>query len=302
MKSKSELIALLELKKINKLVLKARQFECKEALVMSGERPDEFKVVKDQLKDIGCNSFFDYLIFVCKSLLDENLLPHTNVGDLSFEELKKLKIVNASMGLMLESSNASLTIKGGVHQESPSKTPQNRINFIRNAGKLKIPFTTGLLLGIGETMIDRIKDLFLIKELNEKYGHIQEIIIQNFVQKPNIHYHPKNPITMEEVIKTAGLAKVISKNTIKIQVPPNLIAGYEKEFIRIGVDDFGGISPFSRDEINPNKPWPEVEHLKKICKESGMELKERLPIYDKFISDKEFVSPHINKVIETINY
>lgn len=301
MKSSSELITLFDFNSIKKFISKAKKFGCKEALVMSGESPDEFNEVKRELCDKGYDKFFDYLLDACKNLIKEKILPHTNVGNLTYEELEELRKYNASLGLMLESSNPNLQNIGSVHEKSPSKQPSTRIEFIKNAGKLKIPFTSGILLGIGEDTADRIEDLMLINRLNEKYGHIQEIIIQNFVEKPNISYRPKNLITIEEVIKTAGLAKIIVKNSINIQVPPNLITGYEKEFLKVGINDFGGISPFTKDEINPYKPWPEIEYLEKICKDAGYVLKERLPIYDKFIKNPNFISPEVKNVIDLMN-
>ncbi len=300
MKSEENLIILLGLNTIEKLMLKANQLNCKEVLIMSGERPDKFQEVKNKLKKYEFERFLDYVLIVCKTLVKRNFLPHTNVGDLTYYELSMIKNYNASMGLMLESTNSSLSKKGMVHEKSPGKRPNKRIKFIENAGKLKIPFTTGLLLGIGESLIDRINDLFLIKELNEKYGHIQEIIIQNFIQKPNLNYLPSNPTSINEILKTVGIAKLIVENSIKIQVPPNFISGYEKEFLDMGIDDFGGISPFTRDEINPYKPWPEIDHLKKICKVSGLKLVERLPVYDKFLNKNEFLSPQIKNLIKEL--
>jgi len=283
------------------LVQKALQYNCKEALLMSGENPESFQEVKTELESRDCHDFIRFVIDICTYLLDLNLLPHTNLGVLSYEELKQLKEYNASMGLMLESTSMKLFNKGGVHEFSPGKLPEKRIRHIKDAGRLKIPFTTGLLLGIGESFEDRIKDLYLIKDIYHQYGHIQEVIIQNFVYKERIAYNPKNPITIEELVKIAGIAKIIFGNEISIQIPPNLIAGYEKEFLKIGIDDFGGISPITKDFINPKNPWPQIEHLKKICKMNGYTLKERFPIYDKFISKTEFISNKVKKIIDNIN-
>ena len=205
------------------------------------------------------------------------------------------------MGLMLESTCKNLFKSGGVHENSPGKIPENRIEHIENAGKLKIPFTTGLLLGIGERFEDRIKDLFLIKEINLQYGQLQEVIIQNFIEKKDIQYNPKSPITIEETLKTAGIAKLIFENEIAIQVPPNLIQNYETEAIEMGIDDFGGISPFTLDYINPEHIWPKIDYLKKICEKKGYKLEERLPIYNKFINKKGFCSKNIKKTIDNIN-
>jgi FO synthase subunit 1 len=285
---------------LDTLVSSAKQLDCKEALILSGESPGSFQIVTDELKSRGYNSFFQFLVNVCQSLLDMNFLPHTNVGLISFDQMKDLKDLNASMGLMLESTCPKLSEKGGVHENSPGKAPEKRIRFIENAGKLKIPFTTGLLLGIGESKTDRINDLFLIYDLHKKYGHIQEIILQNFIEKQNIQYHPIDPISIEEILKTIGITKIIMGNEIEIQVPPNLLRGYEKEAISMGITDFGGISPITLDYINPSHPWPQIEYLIKICKREGYELKERLPIYKKFITNDGFCSKRIRSVINNI--
>ncbi len=293
-------IILISKSKLESLIESARKFDCKEALILSGESPDVFQIVKDELIARGFDTFFRYLVSVCNKLLDMNFLPHTNVGLISYEHMKELKNINASMGLMLESTCERLSMKGGVHEFSPGKMPEKRIRFIENAGKLKIPFTTGLLLGIGEEETDRIQDLFLIFELYKKYGHIQEIILQNFIEKQHIQYHPIRPISIEEILRIIGIAKIIMGNEIEIQVPPNLLMGYEKEAIAMGITDFGGISPITLDYINPTHPWPQIDYLTKICKKEGYELKERLPIYEKFIRKEGFCSKKIRAVINNI--
>ncbi len=282
------------------LVQKALNFNCKEALLMSGEKPDSFQEVKVELENRNCRDFIEFVKDICSYLLDFKLLPHINIGILNFEEMKELKNYSASMGLMLESTSMDLFKKGGVHEKSLGKIPTKRIEHINNAGRLKIPFTTGLLLGIGETFEDRIRDLFLIKKIHETYGHIQEVIIQNFVSKEGIPYQAKIPITITEILKIAGIAKMIFENEIAVQVAPNLIAGYEKDFIEIGIDDFGGISPFTLDYINPEKKWPQINRLKSICEEEGYKLKERLPIYDKFVKSHEYCPETIKKTIDNI--
>ncbi|MFX1419084.1 MAG: 7,8-didemethyl-8-hydroxy-5-deazariboflavin synthase subunit CofG [Promethearchaeota archaeon] len=283
------------------LIQKALQSNCKEALIMSGERPGSFLEVQKELEKWNCLDFIEFVKDICTYLLDLKILPHINLGFLTYDEMKSLKNYNASMGLMLESTSMKLFERGGVHEKSPGKLPKKRVEHIKNAGKLKIPFTTGLLLGIGETIEDIIGDLFLIKEINKEYGHIQEVIIQNFVNKENIPYKPKKPISIEEMLKVVGFACIIFENEIAIQVPPNLIAGFEREFIDMGIDDFGGISPFDIDYINPENHWPHINDLYKICKEKGYILKERLPIYGKFMSKEGFCSENIKKVIYNIN-
>ncbi|MFX0041896.1 MAG: 7,8-didemethyl-8-hydroxy-5-deazariboflavin synthase subunit CofG [Candidatus Hodarchaeota archaeon] len=295
-------VILLGNEQMQTLIQMGIRYNCKEALIMSGEKPDSFKQVKDELKKRDCSDFIKFVKDISNYLLDFNLLPHTNLGVLTFDDLQLLKNYNASMGLMLESTSMDLFKKGGVHEKSPGKLPTKRINHIKNAGKLKIPFTTGLLLGIGESLDDRIKDLFLIKEIHETYGHIQEVIIQNFINKPDIPYQPKNPINIEDILRIVGTAKIIFENEIALQVPPNLISGYEIEFIEMGANDFGGISPFTLDFINPEKKWPQIDKLKNICESKNYLLQERLPIYDKYIHKNGFCPENIKKTIDNINY
>jgi 7,8-didemethyl-8-hydroxy-5-deazariboflavin synthase CofG subunit len=293
-------IVLLEAEKIATIASNAKNYKCKEALIMSGECPDYFSEVRQELLKNSYKSFVDYVKSLCKRLLQQNFLPHTNIGTLNFQELKDLKMHNASMGLMLESTNEKLYKIGGVHQNSPNKVPEIRLKHIEDAGKLKIPFTTGLLLGIGESIEDRIHDLFVLKELHERYGHIQEIIIQNFIPQQGISYRPKHLITIKETLRTAALAKIICRNEISIQVPPNLIKHYESLAIDFGIDDFGGISPFTKDYINPNHPWPQIKYLSEICERKGVMLKERYPIYNKFIEKSDFCPESIKNTINNI--
>jgi FO synthase subunit 1 len=294
-------VVLIKEDKIEELIHTGIKYGCTEALLMSGEAPDNYKVVQRELERRKFNDYLQFVKHLSKKLLDLNLLPHTNIGVLSIDHLKCLKELNASMGLMIESTYESLSNPGGVHEKSPSKTPENRIKHIKNAGKLKIPFTTGLLLGIGEKFQDRIRDLLLIKELHQKYGHIQEVIIQNFTAKKGIQYCPKKLCTIEETLKTAGIAKLIFGNEIAIQVPPNLIQNYEKVALEMGVNDFGGVSPFTLDYINPDHSWPKIDILEKICESNGYELRERLPIYEKYINKKDFCPENIKKTINNIN-
>ncbi len=294
-------IILLGNEQIENLIQEALEHNCKEALLMSGERPDNFPEVKEELKKINCLDFIEFIKDICTYLLDFNILPHTNLGLLTYNEMKELKQYNASMGLMLESTSMKLFEKDGVHEHSLGKLPVKRIEHINNAGELKIPFTTGLLLGIGESIEDVIRDLYLIRNIHKEYGHIQEVIIQNFVSKDGISYQPKKIISLGELLKITGIAKIIFENEIAIQVPPNLIAGFEKDFIDMGIDDFGGISPLTVDYINPDNLWPQIDDLNKICEEKGYKLRERLPIYKKFIKKKDFCPKNIKKVIDNID-
>ena len=298
---KEKNVVLINQKVISNLIEKGLKYKCKEALLMSGEKPESFEIVQKELKERNFINFFDFVRKVSSELLSKEILPHTNIGVLSFEELKDLKPYNASMGLMLESSSLKLLNKGGNHEYSPTKASSIRLRHIKNAGKLKIPFTTGLLMGIGESFEDRIQDLLIIKEIYEEYEHIQEVILQNFTYAPGIPYNPDHPISIKDLLKITGIAKYVFQNEIAIQVPPNLIRGYEKEFLEMGIDDFGGISPFSMDFINPRNPWPQIEELSKICSNNGFQLRERLPVYDKFIKKEGFISENIKKKLHDIN-
>lgn len=293
-------VVLLGDEQMETIIQQGIKYNCKEALLMSGESPDTFQEVKDALEERKCDDYLSFIQDICSYLLDLNILPHTNIGLLTFEQLKKLKPFNASMGLMLESSSIQLSKKGGVHEYSPSKRPELRLEHIRNAGRLKIPFTTGLLVGIGESEEDRIGDLLKIKQINDNYGHIQEVIIQNFVPKEGIPYQPEEIVTTDELLKIVGIARTIFKNEIAVQVPPNLIKGHEQKFIEMGVNDFGGISPFSLDYINPQHEWPQIDYLEQVCHSVGYNLTERLPIYKKYINNPEFCPENIKKTIDNI--
>ena len=289
--------SLMKPDKVKEILLKGDKLGCREALFTFGEKVDENKEIKEQLKAMGYDNILEYLYDLEEwTLNNTSLLPHTNCGILNYDELKMLKEVNASMGLMLE--NASERLMNTIaHKHSPGKHPKLRIEMIENAGKLKIPFTTGLLIGIGETNEEIVDSLFKIKEIHEKYGHIQEVIIQNFRVKRGIpmeNYKEPSPIKMLKVII---LAKLILDD-ISIQIPPNLNRETGQLFLLAGVDDWGGISPLTKDYVNPEAEWPEVKELREWTEEVGLKLKMRLPVYDKYIS-REWLSEKVyNKIIE----
>ncbi len=275
--------------RIEEILKSGAQSGCTEALFTFGERPDEDAGYLRRLKAIGYDRTLDYLLDLCRMAIKMGLLPHCNPGVLSYEELALLKPLNASMGLMLET-----TAHLQAHEDSPGKVPKKRIESIANAGKLKIPFTTGLLVGIGETEDDRIKSLELIARLHRKYGHIQEVIIQNFTPKPGtaMEHHP--PPKIDEMIRTVELAREILPDDVAVQVPPNLIS--PGMLIEHGATDLGGISPVTIDHINPEHEWPAVEQLEQKV---GMDvvLRERLPIYPQYIKQGWF-SEEIRSLIQ----
>jgi FO synthase subunit 1 len=278
------------------IIKEADSLSCKEALFTLGEQPDRTDIVMSSLEDLGFANMLEYLYFLCNETLEKSaLLPHSNPGILKKNELKKLREVNASMGLMLETS--SHRMMGTIaHKKSPGKDPKLRSATIENAGKLRIPFTTGLLIGIGETVAERAESLLELRRIQDKYGHIQEIIIQNFKPKPGIPMEGYKEPTLAEMIKMVSVTKLMFPD-LSVQVPPNLNKQYSQVFLIAGADDWGGVSPLTHDYINPEAPWPEIEELKMITEELGFKLQERLPVYPEYINEK-FLDQRILKKIK----
>lgn len=264
---------------------------CTEALFTFGESAEEVPAYRKWLKELGYSSTLEYLLFLCETAIDIGILPHTNAGIMTSSELKALKPLNASMGLMLEST-ATLD----AHKDCPGKLPELRLNTIREAGKLQIPYTTGLLVGIGEKRKDRIESLEAIASLHREYGHIQEVIIQNFAPKPGTPMENFPAPSIEEMIDTICLARQVLPSDIAVQVAPNLID--PKALIAKGVTDLGGISPLTIDWINPEAEWPDVKDLQ--SKLSPILLRERLPIYPQYVK-KEWYSNRIGGLIEQLS-
>jgi 7,8-didemethyl-8-hydroxy-5-deazariboflavin synthase len=267
---------------------------CTEALFTFGERPEEEPGFLKYLSRTGFTSILDYCEAMCRKSIACGILPHTNAGILSYDEMDRLRTVNASMGLMLET-----TASVPAHANSTGKEPGVRMRMIEDAGKLRIPFTTGLLLGIGETVKDREESLLAIRDLHKRYGHIQEIIIQNFCPKPGTPMAHFPVLGSDEICATIQLARSILPGDIAIQIPPNLID--ISRLISCGVDDLGGVSPVTIDYVNPEHPWPAIEELKKIVGEAH--LRERLCIYPQFIKKGWYhpdLQPLINRLAQTV--
>ncbi len=263
------------------LLKKGRTLGCKEALFTFGESPESQEEIKGKLEDWGYSTIIEYLYDLCSESIGLGLLPHSNPGVIEKKDLKLLKEVNASMGLMLESSSKRLCEPGMPHEKSPGKDPLKRLKILREAGNLKIPFTTGILVGIGETDQELRDSLDTLKKVQERYGHIQELIIQNFRPKPKtpMQYFPEPSIS--RMIYALRYAKRLFPN-IGLQVPPNLNPGREGEFLIHGANDFGGISPLTQDFVNPEDRWPSIEFLRETAKKYGFTLRERLPVYPSF--------------------
>ena len=263
---------------------------CTEALFTFGEHPEEEPGFMEYLKRTKYSSILDYCEAMCRKSIDYGVLPHTNAGILTYEEMERLRRVNASMGLMLET-----TAKIQAHAASKGKEPAVRLGMIEDAGKLRIPFTTGLLLGIGETIKDREESLLAIRNLHKRYGHIQEIIIQNFSPKPKTPM-AHNPVPgTDEICATIQMARDILQKDIAIQIPPNLIDA--SLLISCGVDDLGGVSPVTIDYINPEHPWPAIEELKTLVGDS--QLCERLCIYPQYVK-KGWYDPGLEPLINRL--
>jgi len=288
LKSKTEILESLK---------KAEEYGCKEAMFAFGEDADEEEIVQLKLKEYGYESMTDYVVDICQMTLDEtSLLPHTNGGNYSYEDLKRLKEVNASMGLMLENSSKRL-MDLPAHKKSPGKNPELRIETIENAGKLKIPYTTGILIGIGETKEEIADSLLKIREIYDKYGHIQEVIIQNFTPIPGIEMENFPEPNFLDMIRTVIAGCLVFKDTdVSIQVPPNLNKDTAQIFLLCGADDWGGVSPVSPDFVNITSPWPGIDELENLTKDAGFELVERLCVYEKYINDIWLNKKILNKI------
>jgi 7,8-didemethyl-8-hydroxy-5-deazariboflavin synthase CofG subunit len=220
---------------------------------------------------------------MCELILREtNLLPHPNPGLLSADWIRRLAAVSPSMGLMLETTNASLLKKNAAHDNAPDKLPAKRLKTIEEAGKQGVPFTTGLLIGIGESLDDRVDTLLAIRELHRRYGHIQEVIVQNFRAKPGIPMRNWPEPTRGEMLRTIAVARLLMPD-MNIQAPPNLSAPYYDDLLDAGINDWGGISPLTPDFINPEKPWPHLEQLRLRTEAKGYQLQQRLPVYPEFM-------------------
>ncbi len=274
---------------------------CKEALFSLGDRPEAiFPEMRETLARLGHRTTLSYLAEMCERVLNETgLLPHANPGLMGRKDLETLRQFNPSMGLMLESTSDRLTLPGMPHDNAPDKPPSLRLKTIEEAGRLKIPFTTGILIGIGETLDERVDSLFAIRELHERYGHIQEVIIQNFRAKPEIPMrdHPE-PSQMDHA-RTIAVARLVL-GEMNVQAPPNLSDDDYPFLLRAGINDWGGISPLTPDFINPEKPWPHIERLAERTAVEGFELIERLSIYPEFVFREQFLDKSLASRVRTL--
>jgi len=283
-------VSMLSKNDITSLANMAKKQNCTEALFVTGERPEQkYQEAKTWLKENRFSSTTEYLIAASEIALEAGLFPHTNAGNLTKDEMRQLKDTNVSLGLMLENSSERLSEEGMPHQFAPSKNPKARIKVLQNAGELKIPMTTGLLVGIGESPHELIDSIYAIKEIHDKYQNIQEIILQNF--QPKIDTPMKsNPTPQERYFKTlVALTRIILPD-MNIQIPPNLSPVSYSSFLSAGINDWGGISPITLDYVNPEFPWPRISEVNTNCTDAGFHLRARFPVYPEFF---HMVSPDL---------
>ncbi len=276
-------LSLMDEQTVKKLAELAKKYNCTEALFVTGERPEQkYQEAKEWLRKQGFSSTTEYLIHCSEIVLKQGVFPHTNAGNLTKNEMKELAKTNVSMGVMLENSSVRLREDGMPHQDAPSKEPLARLNILKNAGELKIPMTTGILVGIGETLEECIQSIYDIKKIHQKYGNIQEIILQNFHPKPKTSMFEHSTPEESYFKMVVALCRIIMPDA-NIQIPPNLSPDNYNEFLSVGINDWGGISPITSDYVNPEFSWPNIQNVEKKCGNLGFSLKARFPVYPEFV-------------------
>jgi len=277
---------------------KGKKAKCTEALFMTGEKPEQkYSEAREWLKSMGFATTTEYIIHMSELVLKKTgLLPHTNPGNMTKEEMIQLKETNPSLGMMLENVSERLCSQGMPHELAPSKHPKARMRTIEIAGQLKIPFTTGLLVGIGETPEELVDSLFAIKQLYEKYGHIQEVIIQNFSPKPDTPMALTPTPTLNYMLKVVAIARIIMPE-MNIQVPPNLSPQTYARYLNAGINDWGGISPVTIDHVNPEFPWPKIDDMKSESEKNGFKFRARLPVYPEYMHKDGFLSYNVQEYV-----
>ncbi|WP_455423575.1 bifunctional FO biosynthesis protein CofGH [Amycolatopsis roodepoortensis] len=277
---------------------KGAEMGVKEALFTLGDRPeDRWKAAKDWLDAHGYDDTLSYVRAMAIRVLEETgVLPHLNPGVLSWQDFQRLKPVSASMGMMLETTAKRLyTEKGGPHYGSPDKDPDVRLRVLEDAGRSSVPFTTGILIGIGENFEERADSLFAIRKVAKTYGGIQEVIVQNFRAKPDTKMRATPDADLEELAATIAVARLVLGPRMRIQAPPNLIGQQYELMLNAGIDDWGGVSPLTPDHVNPERAWPQIDELKRRTEALGFTVRERLPIYPEYVKAGEpWLDPRMN--------
>ena len=279
-----------------------KRARCKEALFSLGDQPERiFPEAREFLRRQSFTRTLDYLAAMCELVLERTgLLPHANPGVMDGEALDKLKESNASVGLMLENVSVRLMRDGLPHAKAPDKVPTLCLRTIEEAGKRSMAFTTGILIGIGETMEERIDSLLAIREMHEKYGHIQEVIVQNFRAKPDIPMAHYAEPSLAEMLRVLAVARLILGAKMNLQAPPNLSYDDFPRLLDAGINDWGGISPVTKDFINPEAAWPQIAKLQKETEERGFLLRERLALYPEFVTQENFLTSHVREKVNAL--
>jgi FO synthase len=277
------------------LVQAGARLGAKEALFSLGDRPEaRFPEHRELLRRYGHRTTLSYLRAMCALTLEHSsLLPHANPGLMGERDLAALREVNVSMGIMLETVAERLLGRGLAHDNAPDKVPARRLRTIGLAGKLGIPFTTGILIGIGESPGERVDALVAIRELHERWGHIQEVIVQNFRAKPSIPMRDAPEPTLDDLLRTLAVARLVLGPDVNIQAPPNLMPGVYPKLLAAGLNDWGGVSPLTPDHINPEKPWPGLRALRAATEQQGFTFRERLAIYPEYATRAEFLDERL---------
>jgi FO synthase len=272
---------------------------CTEALFSLGDKPEAlFPEMRDVLRRLGFKSTLHYLEAMCDMVLRQStLLPHPNPGLMSAEWLVRLSRVSPSMGLMLETTSARLLERNAAHDNAPDKDPAKRLFVIEEAGRQRIPFTTGILIGIGETLEERVDALIAIRNLHDSYGHVQEVIVQNFRAKPGTRMAQWPEPGREDLLRTLAVARLLMPH-MNLQAPPNLSDPHYADLLDGGINDWGGVSPLTPDFINPEKPWPHLQQLEERTRAKGFELRQRLPVYPEFAQQ---AAAHSDLLAQRIN-
>jgi FO synthase len=281
------------------VVRQGERLGCTEALFSLGDKPESaFPEMRSTLQRLGYKSTLHYLEAMCELVVRETkLLPHANPGLMSAEWVERLARWSPSLGLMLETTSDRLLQPGAAHDRAPDKIPARRLRTVEDAGRLGVPFTTGLLIGIGETLEDRVHTLFAIRSLHERYGHIQEVIVQNFRVKPGIPMSNWVEPGRGDMLRTTAVARLVLRD-MNIQAPPNLFSPNYEQLLSAGINDWGGVSPLTPDFINPEAPWPHLADLEARTRAAGYELRQRLPVYPEFMA--RVSSPHLRERIASL--
>ena len=287
---------------VGALVAAGGRIGAKEALFSLGDKPEARFVEQRQfLRRHGHRTTLGYLRAMCELTLAESpLLPHANPGVMGERDLAALREVNVSMGIMLETVSERLLGPGMAHDNAPDKVPARRLRTIALAGKLQIPFTTGILIGIGETPRERVDALCAIRDLDERYGHVQEVIVQNFRTKPRIPMRDAAEPSFEDLLRTLAVARLVLGPDVNLQAPPNLSPHAYPKLLAAGLNDWGGISPLTLDHINPERPWPLIPELRRATEGEGFTFRERLAVYPEFARRPEFVAESLRPRVEAL--